>query len=111
MVFDGRYKLVKFQGYRPILHDLEADPQEYHDLGVSPEAGPTLDKLYEYLKGWGLRMSQRVTMSEADIDRKKGEPQREGILVGVHREADLEAKFTEHYEGPARQIHLGLPEE
>ena len=112
MVFDGRYKMMHSAGgHRPMLFDLHSDPQEYHDLGVSPEAGPTLDKLYEYLKGWGLRMSQRVTMSEADIDRKKGEPQREGILVGVHREADLEAKFTEHYEGPARQIHLGLPEE
>jgi hypothetical protein len=25
-------------------------------------------------------------MSEADINKKKGEPQREGILVGVHQE-------------------------
>ena len=112
MVFDGRYKMIHSAGgHRPMLFDLHSDPQEYHDLGASPEAGPALDKLSEHLKDWGLRMSQRVTMSEADIDRKKGEPQREGILVGVHREADLEAKFTEHYEGPARQIHLGLPEE
>ena len=54
-------------------------------------------------------MSQRVTMSEADIDKKKGEPQREGILVGVHREADLEKKFTKHYSGRARQNHLNEP--
>ena len=45
MVFDGRYKMVKFQGYRPILHDLEADPEEYHDLGEDPEHEDTIGGL------------------------------------------------------------------
>jgi hypothetical protein len=56
-------------------------------------------------------MSQRVTMSEADIDRKKGEPQREGILVGVNREDDLGENLTRHYTGPARQIHFERKED
>ena len=56
-------------------------------------------------------MSQRVTMSESDIDRKKGEPQREGILVGVNREDDLGENFTRHYTGPARQIHFERKED
>ena len=56
-------------------------------------------------------MSQRVTMSEADIDRKNGEPQRKGILVGVNREDDLGEDFTRYYTGPARQIHFECPED
>ena len=56
-------------------------------------------------------MSQRVTMSEADIDRKKGEPQREGIIVGLNCEDYLGENFTRHYTGPARQIHFEREED
>ena len=110
MVFDGRYKMMHSAGgHRPMLFDLHTDPQEYHDLGGRSSSRPVLDKLYGHLHEWALRMSQRVTMSEDDIKQKKGEPQREGILVGVHHEADLEEKFTRHYSGPARQDYLGGP--
>ena len=62
---------------------------------------------------WSIscHLSQRVTMLEADFDRKKGEPQREGILVGVNREDDLGEDFTRHYTGPARQIHFEREED
>ena len=110
MVYDGRYKMMHSAGgHRPMLFDLEFDPDEYHDRGNDPAFRPTLDRLYGFLHEWGLRMSQRVTMSEADIERKKGEPQREGILVGVHRETDLEKKLTKHYSGRARQNYLDKP--
>ena len=56
-------------------------------------------------------MSQRVTMSEADFDRKKGEPQREGIIIAVNCEDDLGENFTRHYTGPARQIHFEREED
>ena len=112
MVYDGRYKMMHSAGgHRPMLFDLESDPYEYHDRGDDPAFRPALDRLYGYLHEWGLRMSQRVTMSEADIDRKKGEPQREGILVGVNREDDLGEDFTRHYTGPARQIHFEREED
>ena len=107
MVYDGRYKMMHSAGgHRPMLFDLESDTDEYHDRGDDPALRPALDKLYGYLHEWGLRMSQRVAMSEADIERKKGEPQRKGILVGVNREDDLGDDFTSHYTGPARQIHF-----
>ena len=112
MVYDGRYKMMHSAGgHRPMLFDLESDPDEYHDRGDDPAFRPALDRLYGYLHEWGLRMSQRVTMSESDIDRKKGEPQREGILVGVNREDDLGEDFTRHYTGPARQIHFEREED
>jgi arylsulfatase A-like enzyme len=110
MVFDGRYKMMHSAGgHRPMLFDLESDPDEYQDRGDDPAFRPALDRLYGYLHEWGLRMSQRVSLSEADINKKKGEPQREGILVGVHQEADLVEKFTRHYSGPARQNYLDEP--
>ncbi|MGC6454572.1 MAG: sulfatase-like hydrolase/transferase [Candidatus Puniceispirillaceae bacterium] len=107
MVFDGRYKMVHSAGgHPPMLFDLETDPGEYHDLGREPDKAAIRDRLYAMLHHWSLRLSQRVTMSEAAIDKKVGEPQREGVLVGVYRENDLGAEFTGHYTGPARQIHF-----
>jgi len=107
MVFDGRYKLVHSAGgHPPMLFDLQTDPQEFDDLGNTAGHAATRDRLYAMLHDWSLRLSQRVTMSEAAIDKKVGEPQREGVLVGVHREGDLGPEFTSHYTGPARQIHF-----
>jgi choline-sulfatase len=34
MVRFGRYKYVHYEGYRPQLHDLEADPLETRDLAL-----------------------------------------------------------------------------
>ena len=112
MVFDGRYKLMhSAAGHRPMLFDLAVDPQEYDDLGADPAYGAIIDSLYAMLHDWSLRMSQRVTMSEDAIKKKKGEPQREGILVGIHRESDLLPPYTAKYTGCARQIHFEREED
>lgn len=113
MVFDGRYKMMHSAGagHRPMLFDLKEDPQELKDLGNKGTHEQVIADLYSKLHEWALRMSQRVTMSEQDIDKKKGEPQREGILVGVHRETDLSTDFTRLYTGPARQIHFEREED
>ena len=107
MVFDGRWKMVHSAGgHAPMLFDLKTDPQEYNDLGTDPACQAERDRLYGCLHDWALRMSQRVTMSEAAVQHKKGQPQREGILVGVHHEEDLPEEFTALYIGPSRQIHF-----
>lgn len=112
MVFDGRYKLMHSAGgHRPMLFDLDEDPQELTDLGADAGYKDIIDRLYQQLHEWSLRMAQRVTMSEAAIDKKKGEPQREGILVGVHHETDLPAEFTALYTGSVRQIHFERKED
>ena len=56
-------------------------------------------------------MAQRVTMSEEDIANKTGGALRNGILVGVHREADLSSDLTDKYTGVARQIHFEKDED
>ncbi|MGH6919751.1 MAG: sulfatase-like hydrolase/transferase, partial [Geminicoccaceae bacterium] len=42
MVRFGRWKYVHYQGYRPQLHDLEADPGEIRDLALEPGHGEAL---------------------------------------------------------------------
>ncbi|MGB1082641.1 MAG: sulfatase/phosphatase domain-containing protein, partial [Alphaproteobacteria bacterium] len=111
MVFDGRFKLMHSaaKGHRPMLFDLAEDPEEYDDIGGDPAYSAEIERLYAHLHEWALRMAQRVTMSEDKLRIKRGSPQREGILVGIHHAEDLPLKFTEKYLGKARQIHFEDP--
>ena len=34
MVSDGRWKYIHASGFRPMLYDLESDPQEFDDRGA-----------------------------------------------------------------------------
>ena len=112
MVFDGRFKLMHSAGgHAPMLFDLLKDPNEFTDLGTDKQYKEIIDSLYSQLNEWSLRMAQRVTMSEEDIANKTGGALRNGILVGVHREADLSSDLTDKYTGAARQIHFEKDED
>jgi len=84
MVVDQRWKFMHAEGgFRPMLFDLENDPQEFFDLGADPAQGEIIDLMYRRLGKWGRRMSQRVTRSDADIESGRIGSQRTGILRGV----------------------------
>jgi arylsulfatase A-like enzyme len=101
MVFDGRYKMMhSATGFRPMLFDLLEDPEEFHDLGASPDHRDVLDKLYSHLHEWGLRMSQRVTKSEADIQNMRGKSIQRGILPFLYDGSEVPDELTLKYRGP-----------
>lgn len=107
MVFDGRFKLIHAEGgFRPLLFDLEADPEEYHDLAKGDDHAAEIQRLYGYLARWGRRMSQRVTRSESDIRGMRGRSPRRGILTFLVDGNEVPEELTERYRGPARQNHL-----
>lgn len=107
MITDGRWKFMHAEGgFRPMLFDLAADPQEYFDLGDSEDHAEVRDLMYDRLAKWARRMSQRTTKSDAEIIGSRGKSDRRGILLGVHDEADLPPDLTAAYTGPARQSHL-----
>ena len=107
MVFDGRYKLIHGEGgVRPMLFDLENDPQEFHDLCKSNEHQSEIDRLYGYLASWGRRMSQRVTQSDAQIEDNKGRSLRRGVLAFLKDGSEVEAELTQAYRGPVNQNHI-----
>jgi hypothetical protein len=99
MVADRRWKYVHAPGFRPMLFDLEADPQELTDLGADPAFEGERRRLAAELAEWGLRLSQRTTWSEADIKAARGRSQRKGILVGVWDEGDVPAELWGRYRG------------
>ena len=83
MIFDGRYKLMHHPEMRPMLFDLETDPDELNDLGADPNYADTCDRLMAALHKWGLRESQRQTKSTDQLLAMRGKSARRGINVGL----------------------------
>ena len=102
MVFDGRYKLVHAEGgLRPMLFDLQQDPEEFHDLAKGDSHQSENDRLYKYLADWGRRLSQRVTRSEQDIKNMRGRAARKGVLPFLFDGTEVPDELTQHYHGKA----------
>ena len=106
MVFDGRYKMMHAEGgFRPMLFDLQEDPDEFIDLAKGDSHQPQIDRLYGMLAKWGRRMSQRVTKSEDDIKAMRGKSMRRGILPFLYDGSEVPEELTEKYRGSVRQDH------
>lgn len=93
MIFDGRWKYVLFEHYRPMLFDLAADPREFEDLGASsaPEHEAARQRLHEALFRWARQPRQRATVADGTIESTEIQPRisEGGILIGYWDEADL----------------------
>ncbi|MDF1728540.1 MAG: sulfatase-like hydrolase/transferase [Sulfitobacter sp.] len=107
MVHDGRYKLMHAEGgFRPMLFDLQEDPEEYIDLAKENGHEAEMARLYEMLAQWGRRLSQRVTRSDKEIKQMRGASMNKGILPFMWDGSEVPEKLSSRYRGPARQIHL-----
>ena len=108
MIFDGRWKMMHAEGgFRPMLFDLQTDPEEFHDLGGNADYASEVDRLYDGLRAWGLRMSQRVTMSEAKISTGKSRSRRRGILPFLYDGSEVSDALTAKIRGPSGEDYTG----
>ncbi len=90
MVFDGRWKYIHAAGFRPMLYDLERDPNEFFDLGADPAHEAERARLKAALFDWALRDHNRITMPDARIAAYNRASQlKAGILIGYWDEAEL----------------------
>ncbi|MEL7345067.1 MAG: sulfatase-like hydrolase/transferase [Pseudomonadota bacterium] len=109
MVFDGRFKMMHSQGgYRPMLFDLQNDPDEFDDLAKAPDHPgheAEIARLYGLLADWGRRCAQRVTKSDDDIRAMQGKSLRRGILPFLYDGTEVPDELTQHYRGPASADH------
>ena len=94
MIRDARWKYIHAEGFRPMLFDLEADPDELDDLGASPapEHAEVRARLHEAIFAWARRHHSRIVLDPETIENMTGkEPP--GILIGFWDEAEFEAEF------------------
>jgi hypothetical protein len=93
-------------GFRPMLFDLESDPNELNDLGDSDSHTAIIDLLYDHLFSWARRSSQRTTISDGEILRRRsgGGSESKGILIGAYSDDDTTPQNLSRYVGKASPI-------
>ncbi|MEQ1648095.1 MAG: alkaline phosphatase family protein [Hyphomicrobiaceae bacterium] len=94
MIFDGRYKMMHAVGYRPMLFDLESDPNELVDRGNDPVLEPVRARLHEALVHWSLTGHNHVTTPDARIANYADNNMqlKAGVVIGYWDEAELNAE-------------------
>jgi len=93
MISDGRYKYIHAERYQPMLFDLQSDPNEFVDLGLSelPEHVEARARLHEALFAWARQPRQRVTVPDGLIESTEVQARitESGVLIGYWDEKDL----------------------
>ena len=104
MVADKRWKFMHAEGgFRPMLFDMQADPDELHDLGDEEAYADTIELMYDRLGHWARRASQRTTKSEQDIKSMRGRSRRKGILLGLVDGSEVDEELLVNVRGTAHQ--------
>jgi arylsulfatase A-like enzyme len=83
MVRTDRWKYVHWtDGLRPMLFDLAADPQEFHDLGADPALAGIHDAMRERLLGWFTGLKRRTTLTWAEAELRTDRHKAAGVFYG-----------------------------
>ncbi len=83
MVRTERWKYVEYAGLRPQLFDLDVDPQERTDLGDSPRHADIRQTLHERLFKWLRSRKMRITIADAEVERRTDTHKKRGFIFGV----------------------------
>ncbi|MDB9707255.1 sulfatase-like hydrolase/transferase [Planktotalea frisia] len=90
MACEKYWKLIYFEGFRPMLFDLQNDPDELTDLGDHPDHHAIREHLIAAIFTWTRRERQRVTVSDTAVrDYTDTDTVNQGILIGFYDEDEL----------------------
>ena len=90
MVFDGRWKMVWIEGHRPMLFDLETDPDELKDLGASETHRDQIERMRDMLFAWARRQHNRTAISDRRINEALcRDDADDGVYLGFWDEDEL----------------------
>ncbi len=67
-----------------MLFDTASDPDEFFDLGECAKHADTIEGIHDCLAQWDRRMSQRVTMPDAEIAALAAGSGRRSVSLGLH---------------------------
>ena len=99
MIFDGRWKYIRCEGFEPILFDLFSDPDELVDLAGSTTAvhRDARLRLETALESWAMRHHTRITATEELLESQKKAAEL-GILIGFWDEKEFETITGKKFE-------------
>ena len=89
MIANNEWKYIHAPGYPPMLFDLVNDPDEFVDLGRSPDHEKARRTMHYALADWALQYRQRETLSEERAGQMVGLEDKFGVLIGYWDENDV----------------------
>ncbi len=82
MIRTEKWKYILWEGSESQLFDLENDPNEFQDLGVSKKHKAIRDELHERIFIWSRNKAMRITISEEEVRRRTGGARKRGVIIG-----------------------------
>ncbi len=95
MIFDGRWKYIHVETMRPMLFDLESDPDELSDLGSDPAYQDQVDRLRDLHFDWTRQHHARISLTAEQIEGMTDEREPPGILIAYWNQDELEVDGLE----------------
>ena len=89
MIFDGRWKLTHVENMRPMLFDLEVDPNELNDLGNNPDFKGQISRLRELHFEWARRHHNRITRPASIVEKMTDAKEPPGVMIGYWNQKEL----------------------
>ena len=90
MIFDGRWKYIHVETMRPMLFDLENDPDELIDLGGDASYAEHIERLGGLHFEWTRQHHNRITRSAEIVESMAHNKEPPGILIGFANREELE---------------------
>jgi len=90
MVFDGRWKYIHVEKMRPMLFDLQTDPEEVIDLGGNEAYAEQLARMSELHFAWSRQHHTRITRSSSIVEKMTDGKEPPGILIGYANRDEVE---------------------
>ncbi len=83
MIRTDRWKYIYYKGFRPQLFDLENDPDEFDDLGTSPDHQDVLATMQDLLLDRLTDRRNRVTQTDEAVMKIRAGEGASGIMIGI----------------------------
>jgi arylsulfatase A-like enzyme len=83
MVRTTDWKYVHWQGFRPQLFDLAADPFELRDLGGDPSFDRVRGEMRERLLAWHTGLKRRTTIADERVGQRTDGHRGHGVHIGI----------------------------
>ena len=83
MVRTAEWKYVHWQGFRPQLFDLAADPRELADLGAVARHDAVRARMRERLFDWIATGKRRTTVTDDEVAQRTDAHRAHGIHIGI----------------------------
>jgi len=83
MARTAQWKYVHWQGFRPQLFDLDADPLELDDLGCAARCARERSALRDRLFDWLAALKRRTTVSDGTVEARTDAHRRHGVHIGI----------------------------